>query len=186
MKNSKPFLYIFSGLPGVGKSTLAKNIAKLLKAVYIRIDTIEQGIRDLCKYNVQAEGYRLAYKITEDNLKIGNDVISDQCNTIKLTRKEWNDVAIKNNCQYINIEIICSNKMEHKKRIELRRNEIENLELPTWEEIMGRVYEPWDEDHIIIDTANKTIEECTKETMEKIKDYKNNGIAKNGIRPYCT
>jgi predicted kinase len=95
MEYLKPILYSFSGLPGTGKSTLAKNVAKILKAVYIRIDTIEQGIRDLCKFNVQAEGYRLGYKIAEDNLGIGNNVVSDQCNPINLTRNEWNDIAIK-------------------------------------------------------------------------------------------
>ena len=168
MKYSEPILYIFSGLPGTGKSTLAKIISKKLKAVYIRIDTIEQGIRDLCNFNVQGEGYRLAYKIVEDNLKIGNSVISDQCNPIKLTRKEWNDVAIKNNCKYINIEILCSNKEEQKNRIENRKTEIENLRLPTWEEITEREYELWNEEHITIDTANKTIKECTEELMGKI------------------
>jgi predicted kinase len=168
MEKYFPILYIFSGLPGTGKSTLAKNVSKLLNAVYIRIDTIEQGIRDFCNFNVQAEGYRLAYRIAEDNLKIGNNVISDQCNPIKLTREEWNNVALKNNCKYINIEIICSDKIEHKNRIEKRKTEIDNLKLPTWEEIIKREYELWKEEHIIIDTANKTVEECTNELMEKI------------------
>ena len=174
MKYSDPILYIFSGLPATGKSTLAKIISKKLKVVYIRIDTIEQGIRDLCNFNVQGEGYKLAYKIAEDNLKIGNSVISDQCNPIKITRNEWNDVAIKNDCKYINIEIICSNKEEHKNRIENRKTEIKNLRLPTWEEIMERKYELWDEEHIIVDTANKTIKECAEELMEKIKFEMNN------------
>jgi predicted kinase len=168
MEHSEPILYIFSGLPGTGKSTVAKNIVKVLMAVYIRIDTIEQGRRDLCGFNVQGEGYRLAYRIAEDNLRIGNNVISDQCNPVNLTRKEWEDVALKNGCKYINIEIICSNKKEHRNRIENRKTEIENLKLPVWEEIMKREYEIWDEEHIIIDTANKTTEECTKELLEKI------------------
>jgi predicted kinase len=174
MENKEPILYIFSGLPGTGKSTLAKNIVKLLEAVYIRIDTIEQGMRDLCNFDVQGEGYRLAYKIAQDNLRIGNNVVADQCNPINLTRKEWNDVAIKNHSKYINIEIICSNKMEHKNRIENRKTEIENLKLPTYKEIMEREYEVWDEERIIIDTANKSIEECTEELMEKINTVKNN------------
>ncbi|MDR0681158.1 MAG: AAA family ATPase, partial [Dysgonamonadaceae bacterium] len=130
MQNSKPVLYIFSGLPGAGKSTLAKYLAKKINAVYIRIDTIEQVLRDLCNINVQGEGYRLAYRIVEDNLKIGNSVVSDQCNSVKLTREEWKNVALKNNCEYINIEILCSNKMEHKRRIENRETEVENLKLP--------------------------------------------------------
>ena len=41
MENKESVLYIFSGLPASGKSTLAKNLSKILKAVFIRIDTIE-------------------------------------------------------------------------------------------------------------------------------------------------
>jgi predicted kinase len=171
MQKSKTVIYIFSGLPGVGKSTLAKCLAGKINAVYIRIDTIEQGIRDLCNINVQGEGYRLAYRIVEDNLKIGNSVISDQCNPVKLTREEWKNIALKNNCEYIKIEISCSNKMEHKNRIENRKTDIENLKLPAWEEIMEREYEPWDEEHIAIDTANKSVKECVNELMEKISNH---------------
>jgi predicted kinase len=173
MEKTKPFLYIFSGLPGVGKSTLAKTVAKLLNAVYIRVDTIEQGLRDLCDFDVRGEGYRLAHKIVQDNLCVGNRVVSDQCNPINLTRKEWNEVAIKNNCNYVNIEIICSDKLEHKNRVENREKEIENITLPTWEEVMEREYDIWDEEHIIIDTAGRTVEECTVELMKKINTLSN-------------
>ena len=38
-------LIIFSGLPGSGKSTIARALARRLGAVYLRIDTIEQAIR---------------------------------------------------------------------------------------------------------------------------------------------
>jgi len=168
MKSIKPVLYIFSGLPGVGKSTLAKNIAGMLNAVYIRIDTIEQGLRDFCMIDVQGEGYWLAYKIVQDNLRVGNNVVADQCNPIKLTRGEWVDVALKNDCDYVNIEIVCSDESEHRKRVEYRENEIENMTLPTWQEITERKYDVWDEERVIIDTANRTVEECTDELMKKI------------------
>ena len=57
---SKAILFIFSGLPAVGKSTLARFLVKEFGAVYLRIDTIEQGLKDLCRINVEGEGYRLA------------------------------------------------------------------------------------------------------------------------------
>ena len=40
-------LIIFGGLPGSGKSTIARALALRLGAVYLRIDTIEQAIRPL-------------------------------------------------------------------------------------------------------------------------------------------
>jgi len=39
-------LIIFAGLPGVGKSTIARKLAEAMKAVYIRVDTIEESMRD--------------------------------------------------------------------------------------------------------------------------------------------
>lgn len=168
-KQNKPILFILSGLPASGKSTLSKFIVKQYKATYLRIDTIEQGLKDLCNIPVEGEGYGLAYRIAADNLKLNLNVVADSCNPINLTRKEWQEIAQSNNCDYINIEIICSNKLEHKKRAEFRRSEIENLILPEWNEIENREYQDWDGERILIDTANKTIEESENELKYKIE-----------------
>jgi Predicted kinase len=167
-----PTLFIFSGLPGSGKSTIAKKIASTLRATHLRIDTIEQGLRDLCNIQVQGEGYRLSYRIAKDNLSIGNNVISDSCNPWKLTRNEWENVAKECNSNYVNIEIICSNISEHKERIINRKNEIEGLILPDWEEIVNRNYEKWDREHIVIDTASKSIEESINELEDELAKMK--------------
>ena len=115
-----PTLYIFSGLPGSGKSTLSQLVARQLKAVYLRIDTIEQGLRELCSLDVQGEGYRLAYRIALDNLRLGVSVVADSCNPIQLTRREWEQVARDARAEYINIEIVCSDSNEHRLRAESR------------------------------------------------------------------
>ena len=163
-----PTLFIISGLPASGKSTLAKLIAKKYSAFYLRIDTIEQGLRDLCSFDVHGEGYRLSYRIATDNLKIGHNVVADSCNPINLTRKEWQDVAKANNSIFINIEIICSDKAEHRKRIESRISEIEGLKLPNWNDVENREYHQWETDRIMIDTAGKTAEMCIEELVSGI------------------
>lgn len=167
----KPILFIFSGLPATGKSTLAKLIAKEYNAVYLRIDTIEQGLRGLCNFEVQGEGYRLSYSIAKDNLKLGHHVVSDSCNPVFLTRKEWEEVAKETNSRFVNIEIICSDKETHRNRVEARKSEVGNLKLPTWEEIENREYHLWDSERIIIDTANQSIEESLNELKEQIEEY---------------
>lgn len=166
--NVKPILFILSGLPGSGKSTISQFLAKRYDALYLRIDTIEQGLRDFCNYDVEGEGYELAYKIANDNLKLGLNVVADSCNPILLTREQWEIVAISNNSIFINIEVICSDKNEHRKRIETRITEVENLKLPTWEEVECREYHPWVSVRIVIDTANKTVDVTYKELNEKL------------------
>ena len=87
MTNENPkrtVLYIFSGLPGSGKTTISQQVAQRLNAVYLRIDTIEQALREICLVEVQGEGYDLSYRVAAENLRLGMSVVSDSCNPIEL------------------------------------------------------------------------------------------------------
>ncbi len=161
-------LFIFSGLPASGKSSLARLLAQKYGAVYLRLDTIEQGLRNLCGIEVQGEGYRLAYRIAANNLALGQNVVADSCNPWDLTRKEWNEVALKNGAIPLNIEVVCSDKGEHKRRVEGRESDIVGLKLPTWAEVKAREYHPWTSERITINTAGKSIKDSFEELNEKI------------------
>ncbi|MBI2519519.1 MAG: ATP-binding protein [Bdellovibrio sp.] len=162
----KPTLYIFSGLPASGKSTIAQELAKHTHATFIRIDTLEQGLRDLCNYNqLEGEGYRLSYRVVADNLKLGNDVIADSCNPWELTRREWNEVATSVGANFVNIEVLCSDPKEHKHRVENRQVGIATLKLPTWEEVLNRDYQQWSMPRIVLDTAGKDLKLSLKELL---------------------
>ncbi len=165
---NSPVLYIFSGLPATGKSTLAKLLAAKTSSFYLRIDTVEQGLRDLCSFKVEGEGYRLSYRIIRDNLELGLNCISDSCNPIELTRREWQEVAVSVGAKFINIEVSCSDSCEHELRVNTRHNEVENLRLPTWQQVQNRYYETWQTDVIKIDTAGKNIEMSFAELTEKL------------------
>lgn len=156
----KPRLYIFSGLPGSGKSTLARELVKKLGAAYIRIDTVEQALRDLYSVEVEGEGYGLSYRLAKDNLLAGNDVVADSVNPWSLTRKEWSEVATSVGAHYVNIEVICSDIKEHQRRVEQRQSDITNLKPPTWEEVINRDYHKWTDPRILIDTAGQSVAVC--------------------------
>lgn len=162
---------MFSGLPGTGKSTIAKSIASYYKATYLRLDTIEHGINELCKVNVEGEGYRLSYRIAADNLLIGNFVVADCCNPWHLTRTEWKNVAVRCRSKCLAIEIICSDKNEHRIRVESRVNDIDGFILPDWSSVLERSYQEWTTPIIRIDTAGKTVEESIKELITKISVF---------------
>ena len=150
---------IFGGLPGVGKSTIAKKLSKKLKAVYLRIDTIEQAIKDASKFNddnsgvVIAEGYMAAYAVAKDNLENGLTVIADSVNPIEITRRDYRKIALDLNLPYLEVEVICSDSKQHRNRIETRVSSIDGLNLPTWQDVLDRDYAPWNTKSITLDTA---------------------------------
>ncbi len=141
--------------------------------MYLRIDTVEQALRDLCSFKVEGEGYRLSYRIAQDNLKLGISVIADSCNPIELTRSEWNKVAIESKASFTNIEVICSDRTEHQARVESRKPVIEGHKLPTWEDVKNREYHSWCGERLVVDTAGKNMCESVQELLVGLDIDKN-------------
>lgn len=161
-------LYILAGLPASGKTTIGARLARWTGAVFLRIDTIEQGLRDLCGVDVVAQGYELAYRLAADNLRLGRSVVADSCNPLRLTRDAWQAVANECNASYRHIEVVCSDAAEHCRRVEMRTSTVPNLKLPTWEEVVQREYHAWDRPRIEIDTAARSVEDCVDELQGEL------------------
>ena len=160
-------LFIFGSLPGTGKTELSIHLARKIDGVHLRIDTIEQAMRDAGIKPIGPRGYMVAYKIAADNLRLGLPVVADSVNPLSVTRKTWREVAIQAGVPFQEIEIICSDKDELRRRIETRQTGIAGLKLPTWKDVIEREYDVWASEHIVIDTAGQTPDE-SKKTLERL------------------
>ena len=145
-------LIILSGLPGVGKTTIARGLANALGAVHVRIDSMEQALRNM-GVNVTGEGYAVAQAVSEDNLRLGRIVIADCVNPDPESRSDWRSVAERAGVDPLDVEIVCSDLDEHRRRVESRRSDIPGHRLPLWADVVARDYRPWDRDRLFIDTA---------------------------------
>ncbi len=163
--NSGSLLIVFGGLPGTGKTSIALDLAARMNAVYLRIDTIEQAIRNSpgVRHAINEEGYRVAYAVAGDNLRLGRTVISDSVNPVQESRDAWMAVGRLTHSSFIEVEVVCSDAESHRQRVETREAGTPGLKLPTWEEVLAREYQPWNRDHIVLDTAGKAVPDCVEE-----------------------
>ncbi|RUQ85155.1 adenylyl-sulfate kinase [Legionella septentrionalis] len=162
-------LIVFGGLPGTGKTTISKEIAKILKAVYLRVDTIEQTIKNSKKGLIGPEGYLISYAVAKENLQLGLSVVADSVNPIEITRNDWREIANSIGIKSLEVEIICSDLVEHQKRIETRVSDIQGHKLPTWDEVKMRDYEKWDSATLCIDTTQCSPEEAIRVIIAHIE-----------------
>jgi predicted kinase len=150
-------LIVFAGLPGVGKTTLARALAQRLDATCLRIDAIEQALRAtrMLPDDLRDAGYVVAGALAREELGLGRTVVADCVNPIALTRNAWRGVALAARARLAEIEIICSDADEHRRRVETRSVDIPGFSPPTWRQVCARLYEPWDGPHLVIDTAGR-------------------------------
>lgn len=156
-------LIIIGGAPGTGKTTLSRQLAYALGAVHLRIDTMDQPIMAVYGDDIADISYRVAHGIARDNLRLGHKVIADCVNAVNITRDPWREVGLGAGVSTVEVEIICSDSTEHRRRVETRISDIPGLKLPTWEDICNRWVDPWPRAPIVIDTAGRAEEGCLTE-----------------------
>lgn len=163
-------LIVFGGLPGTGKTTLARAVAQEMAATYLRIDAIEQVLRSpgVITGDIGRAGYLVAYALAENNLKLGTNVVADSVNPIAATRDAWRRVAEEASASIVEIEVVCSDPVEHRRRVETRTVDVPGLVPPTWQEVVDRDYEPWDRQRILIDTAIGGLADALAELRQTI------------------
>ena len=160
-------LVVFGGLPGVGKTTIASRLAAETGAVFLRIDVIEMALHDE-GVEVESQGYAVAYALAESNLRLGLTVIADSVNPIPLTRDAWRAVAVRASARLVEVEVICSDLAEHRRRVENRVTDLPGFVPPTWAEVVGRDYQARDDGRLVIDAATLSAEAGVERVLARI------------------
>lgn len=157
-------LVVFGGLPGTGKTTLATSLARALRASYVRVDAIEVGLIAAGLVPDQAgigpAGYVVANRVAESCLRAGLDVVVDAVNPVELARQGWRDLSTRMAVKLSFIEVVCSDPRRHRRQVEQRRSDLAGWDVPDWLAVVGRDYEPWQGDRLVIDNVGDPDMHC--------------------------
>ena len=163
-------LIVLGGLPGTGKTAIARELVVRSPFAYLRIDAIEQA---LMKASVLEEvgpaGYVVAYELARSNLALGMTVVADCVNPLSVTREAWREVAASTSSGLLEVEIVCSDAAEHRRRVESRKADIPNFILPTWEKVLRHEYEAWTTSRLVIDSARVSASVAAHLILERLR-----------------
>lgn len=167
-------LIILAGLPGTGKTTLARKLSIKLNYFYLRVDCIEAPFSI---YNPKAgengEGYEALINLAYENLLLGHNVIIDTVNPLHISRRMFNQLKERSKSATVQFELKIKNSEIHKNRVEKRTPDIDGLKIPTWEDVIKREYEEWNQEldekrfEIWTDDMENAFETCLKVISEE-------------------
>jgi predicted kinase len=165
-----PTLISFSGLSGVGKTTIASALAREIQALYVRVDSIEAALKNssLKIHPAEDAGYFAAIAVAKDNLAHGFDVVADTVNPLGLTRRWWADAATSSNAKLLNVEVVCSDQTEHRRRVELLGSDLDGYVSPDWDRVQGRHFEQWMEKRLTLDTGRLSVVDCVVKIIQAL------------------
>ena len=112
-------------------------------------------------------GYRTAALIGPSGAG-KSTLIVDSVNPIEITRQYWRGLAEGAGCGCVEVEVVCSDRSEHRRRVEGRVADIAGHQLPTWQQVVDREYEPW-AGAVVVDTAGQRAEESARGLVEQIR-----------------
>jgi predicted kinase len=147
----------FGGLPGTGKSTLARHLAVRTGAVWLRIDEIENAMRrnGLTAQQTGVAAYSVAHDVAANHLRRGLTVIADAVNPVAAARDGWRALAEEAAARHLVVETVCPDLAEHRRRVADRASDLPGWDPPTWPEVERTAagYERREDDRLVIDTT---------------------------------
>ncbi len=148
-------LYIVCGLPGTGKTTLAKMIADETKSFVLNTDIIRRKIIDDPKYTEREKEliYNLLFEIAEKFLMTGKNVVLDGTFYREELRKKDKKMAERAKSKYKIIEVTCSEEIIRKGMEKRKKKGSESdADFEIYKKIKKQ-FEPVREKHIVLDTT---------------------------------
>ncbi len=144
------------GVPGVGKSTLAEEIAKSLGLPLFSKDKLEASLVEnglVRTEQLNGVGYTLLKNLVNEHLSRQQPIIIDFIADKNRVLDLWPELLTKD---LVAIECICTDKVVHKSRIESRQRNIPGWYELNWAEIedITAKYSPLVSDRLILDTTN--------------------------------
>jgi predicted kinase len=162
-------IVVICGLPGVGKSTLAKDLAPLLNAVILSSDKIRKELFPNPIYSKREVKiiYDVMILLAKYLYGAGINCIIDATFNKEKSRTQLKNKLMLPEEELFMVECICPEDTIVS-RLKTRKNDYSDADLRIYKR-MKKTYEPILEDHLVIDTSQSSSKTSAMEIAGQIK-----------------
>lgn len=171
----QPFVVLVAGAPGTGKSTLAEALATTLRTPVFSADWQFGALVPFGAIRADNGGPLgdvVLTALTVRQLQLGLSAILDTTGHQAAIRRRWRALAERHGGRFVGVECVCSDESAHRGRVEGRVRGIPGWpSTVTWEHV-GRMqgrWEPWDEPHLVVDSAVTAPEAALRRVLDEIR-----------------
>ncbi len=155
LNNGSASLTLVCGLPGSGKSFLARRLARALNAEYISSDAVRMRVLEQRSYSAYERNniYSLMQKMTRDALNSGRNVVADATFYRRALREEFRRLAGDLNIAFKLIEVRAARPTIERRLKRPRRTS--EADLAVHDKIAAE-FESVEFDHLVLHSDDET------------------------------
>ncbi|MDQ3837879.1 MAG: AAA family ATPase [Thermoproteota archaeon] len=171
-------IVLICGLPGVGKTSLARNLAPLINAAIISSDKIRKELIPRPSYTKQEVKliYDVMTLLAKYLYEANVNCIIDATFNKERSRTELKKKLMIPEEEICIVECVCTEEMIMS-RLKNRRDDYSDADISIYKR-MKKTYDPILEDHIVVDTCQFSSEANAKEIVHQLKKKHRNKNAK--------
>jgi predicted kinase len=161
-------IVLICGLPGVGKTTLARDLASLIDAIVLSTDKIRKELISKPTYTKQERKsiYDILMLVAKYLHKAGINCILDATFNTERSRKKLKEKLSLIPEQICIVECTCLENIVIS-RLKQRKNDYSDADVSIYRK-MKRIYEPVKGRHIVADTSHQSSKQVAKEVAEQL------------------
>ena len=148
-------LILCAGLPGSGKTTLARMIARRLNIPAFAKDRVQRVLRDhhLTPEN-SGDGYYIILDMADEQLSLGLSVILDATFPLDHFRTVASEIAARHKAKLCAIYCVCSDDRTWIDRMNHRVQYVPGWKPVGWDDVlrMREYYQPWNDNALTVDS----------------------------------
>lgn len=166
-------LVVVSGLPGTGKTAVARAVARRLGAAHLSVDPVEDALLGAGLPPDRTTGiaaYEAVRAAAESTLEASTDVVVDAVNDSEPARATWQRAADRAGARLTHVLLTVTDRDEHRRRLADRSRGLTHVPEPTWEQVEARAaaFERWAGEHEVV-AADGPLDDVVEAVLRRLE-----------------